>query len=99
MNKPCDYCREPWKPLFRYINTYVREYRCVDEDDDCDRNEESCFGLACDNYEPQYNRLNITVAISGNRLMFEDKHGEGNTDDRKRFVEIKFCPMCGRELA
>jgi len=97
MSKPCDYCVMQWKPLFRIHETYVLENFCVESGLTCEH--EACKEFDCHQYNPQYNCLNITVAISGYKLMFEDKHGEGKTDDWKRFVEIKFCPMCGRELA
>jgi len=93
--KSCDFCEMQWKPLFRIIKTYVRGNACY-VSDDC--SQEICQTVDCEDYDPQYNRLNITIAIVDGKLMFEDKHGEGIIEDWKQFVDINYCPMCGRSL-
>jgi hypothetical protein len=89
----CKYCNcghGNWHTLFRIVESYPcgDEIDFTDEDEDCD--------IAP--YQP-YNRLNLTIGVVGDAIMFEDKRkpfeGFGEV---KRYLKIKYCPMCGREL-
>lgn len=105
-NNPCPYCAAAWMPLFRVVETYPCGETIVmnDECENCaivyDESDNAPDCDLCDYrpYQPE-NHINITVAIVGDRLMFEDKGkpcvGDG---DSKQYIPIKFCPMCGRKL-
>jgi hypothetical protein len=94
----CAYCEPATIPLFRICDNYPNG------NDECGfRNEDWC-NRDCDNCEnaPQLeeNNLNLTIAITSQGLMFEDKVKAKNEpgSDGKIYKQINYCPMCGREL-
>lgn len=100
----CAYCGEQCRPLFRICETY----ECGDEMDlfhKCDScsyaefmgEDKECSG--CE-FKPFHmiNTLNLTIAIVGGKLMFEDKAKGYLFSEEKRYLDINFCPMCGRKL-
>ena len=101
----CNYCNHGiyWKPLFRIIENYPyaeidRFLDCEDCEHDYGEQEPQNEDSPCHECDRQpftmYNQLDITIAIMGNKLMFEDKTNSYN----KRFISINNCPMCGRAL-
>lgn len=97
----CEYCSAPMgTPLMRITDKYDRGetidfYDCKNSTScygtkDCEEDGETCEYRP---YQPE-NVINVTIAVVGDKLMFEDKC---NGCD-KRYVDVKFCPVCGREL-
>ena len=102
--KGCKYCGVGgWKTLFRIIENYP--YAEIDrflECEDCEYNydeqnsiDESSPCHECDRQPfTMYNQLNLTIGVVGNKIMFKDK----TNCCQKQFININFCPMCGRKL-
>lgn len=100
----CEYCREARKPLFRVVDGYTYG-DAIDLFEECEYldatiSEDSPHSACADcEKRPFYmvNNINITVAVAGKRMMFEDKT-KGREQRGRRWVDINFCPICGRKL-
>ena len=87
----CEDCK--YGDFFGGFSELLEKYPDLTPDEHKEMQNSSCYECESRPYQ-NTNTLNLTIAVVGSQLMFEDK----KKGCYKRYVNINFCPACGRDL-